>query len=476
MKKKLFKNLSLLAVLCTALLSSCGNSSSSSDVITIHFWHTFGQDIQQSMNAKIESFKELVLKNEGVKVDVVLDYQGAYDDIKTKVLRGFSSGNTPTIAVAYPDHVAEYLSSESKDGEYVVNLDTLMKDSELGFTKDDYLNPSGLGSDDFIPSFLEEGQSYLKSGTYSLPLMKSTEVMFYDQANVFKLLSDYDSSITNKEEYMNSLTWDKFMDILKFAKKNLANYGTNLEVPLIYDSDANLYITDCYQNKIDYLSVKDGKGSCDFNNSASKAMVSKLKSNFDEGLFLTKGTNNNEYGSNKFTASACLFSIGSSGGAGYNDPGAASFKVGVAKVPSFNKENDYFVSQGPTLTLLNSSGVDSATNASRVKYGWKFIKYITNTENSASLCLDSNGYIPVRASSFTDSEYASYLALDDFLPRCASVVYNKINGKYLNYPVFKGSATARDEVGGVLTQVFLDKKTVDQAFEDAYNHTLIAMN
>src|SRR5574344_1868487 len=179
MKKKLFKNLSLLAVLCTALLSSCGNSSTSSDVITIHFFYIFGQDIQQSMNAKIESFKELVLKNEGVKVDVVLDYQGAYDDIKTKVLRGFSSGNTPTIAVAYPDHVAEYLSSESKDGEYVVNLDTLMKDSELGFTKDDYLNPSGLGSDDFIPSFLEEGQSYLKSGTYSLPLMKSTEVMFY---------------------------------------------------------------------------------------------------------------------------------------------------------------------------------------------------------------------------------------------------------------------------------------------------------
>lgn len=476
MEKKLIKIISPIALLCAALISSCGNSPADANEVTIHFWHTFGQDIQQSLIGKIESFEELVQKTENVKVNVVLDYQGSYDDIKIKVLRGFSSGNTPTIAVAYPDHVAEYLSNESKDGEYVVNLDTMMNDSKVGFINNDYLNPNGLGSEDFLASFLEEGQSYLKEGTYSLPLMKSTEVMFYDKVNVFKLLGDYDSSITNKEDYMNSLTWDKFMNILKFAKSKLTDYGTNLDTPLIYDSDANLYITDTYQSNIDYLSINKGIGSCDFNNLESKAMVSKLKNYFDDGLFLTKGTNNNEYGSNKFTASECLFSIGSSGGAGYNDPGAASFEVGVCKVPSFNSSNDYYVSQGPTLTLLNSSGIDSATNAKRIEYGWKFIKYITNTENSASLCLDSNGYIPVRSSSFESEDYSSYLKLDDFLPRCADVVYSNINGKYLNYPVFKGSATARDEVGGIITQVFLDKKTVDKAFEDAYNNTLIAMN
>jgi len=478
--KKRFKRTSnliigLTAIFSAALISSCGTSSSS-DEITIHFWHTFGQDIQQSVTSKINAFEDLIYKNEGVKVSISLDYQGGYDDIKTKVLRGFSSGDTPTIAVAYPDHVAEYLSNESYDEEYVVNLDNLINDSEVGFSSESYLNPDGYGIDDFVPSFLEEGQSYLKSGTYSLPLMKSTEVMFYDEDNVNKLIGAYDSTIYNKAEFMQTLTWDKFMDLLKFAKTNLTNYGSNLQVPLIYDSDSNLFITDSYQNNYDYLSVKNDKSSCDFNNNNSKAMVQKLKEYYDQGLFITKGTNNNEYGSNKFVASECLFSIGSSGGAGYNDPGSASFNVGICKVPSFNKDNSYYVSQGPTLTLLNSHGVNTETNALRVKYAWKFLKYLTNTDSSASICLDSNGYIPVRESSFKTEEYQAYLKEDDFLPRCANVVYNDINGKYLNYPVFKGSATVRDEVGGIITQVFLGKKTLEKAFTDAYNNSLIAMN
>lgn len=475
-KKKTIKRFLLMSISLLGMISfsSCGNNSDS-DTLTIHFWHTFGQETQNSLTPKINEFEKLVLEKTGTKIDLVMDYQGGYDDIKNKVIRGFSSGDTPTIAVAYPDHVAEYLSNETYDGEYVVNLEDYMNDATVGFSGEEYLNPTGLGSSDFVESFLEEGQGYVKKGTYSLPFMKSTEVLFYDESNVFRLLQDYDSSIANKEEYLNNLTFDKFMDILRFAKKNLSDYGTELIVPLIYDSDANLYITDSYQNDIPYVSVNDGKGSCDFVNEKAKSMVSKLKGYYDEGLFLTKGTNNNEYGSNKFTASQCLFSIGSSGGAGYNDPGAASFRVGIAKVPSFNKDNEKYVSQGPTLTLLNSRSIDSEFNKKRVEYGWKFIKYITNTQNSSDLCIDSNGYIPVRKSSFETEDYVSYLAEDDFLPRCGNVVYKEINGNYLNYPVFKGTATARNEVGGIITQVFLDKKNVEDAFKDANNNTLIAM-
>lgn len=452
----------------------CGNKAD--DGLTIHFWHTFGQDIQNTLTSKINKFEELVLENTGDKVDIVLDYQGGYDDIKNKIIRGFSSGDTPTIAVAYPDHVAEYLSSETTDGEYVVNLEKYMEDANVGFGSESYLNEKGLGSSDFIESFLNEGQNYIKEGTYSLPLMKSTEVMFYDQENVFRLLQDYDPSIGNKEAYLNSISFDEFMNILRFAKKDLSKYGTNLEVPLIYDSDSNLYITNTYQESIPYVSQNNGKGNCDFVNAKAKAMVEKLKGYYDEGLFLTKGTNNNEYGSNKFTASQCLFSIGSSGGAGYNDPGAASFTVGISKVPAFNQNNVKYISQGPTLTLLNSHFIDSETNTRRVDYAWKFLKYITNTQNSSDICIDSNGYIPVRKSSFETDDYKNYLLETDFLPRCSKVVYNEINGNYLNYPVFKGTATARNEVGGIITQVFLEKKSVDTAFDDAKNNTLIAMN
>ena len=61
------------------------------------------------------------------------------------------------------------------------------------------------------------------------------------------------------------------------------------------------------------------------------------------------------------------------------------------------------------------------------------------------------------------------------MPRCANVVANEINGNYFNYPVFKGTARARDNVGGIITQVFLGQKDIDKAFADAESDANIGM-
>ena len=55
------------------------------------------------------------------------------------------------------------------------------------------------------------------------------------------------------------------------------------------------------------------------------------------------------------------------------------------------------------------------------------------------------------------------------MPRTAKAVINEINGNYFNYPVFKGTANCREQVGGIITQVLLDKKDIDTAFNDAYS-------
>ena len=57
----------------------------------------------------------------------------------------------------------------------------------------------------------------------------------------------------------------------------------------------------------------------------------------------------------------------------------------------------------------------------------------------------------------------------------ADIVTGDINGNYFNTPCFKGSATARDAVGGIITQVFAGEKTIDEAFSDAENTTLNQM-
>ena len=100
---------------------------------TVTFWHTFGQIPLASLEKKVETFKKLVLENEGVEVAVELSYQGAYKDMPKKVTTGLATGEAPTIAVAYPDHVADYFQEEDVEGKYVVNLDTFINDSNLTF-------------------------------------------------------------------------------------------------------------------------------------------------------------------------------------------------------------------------------------------------------------------------------------------------------------------------------------------------------
>ena len=103
------------------------------------------------------------------------------------------------------------------------------------------------------------------------------------------------------------------------------------------------------------------------------------------------------------------------------------------------------------------------------------MKYLTSEEVNIDICMSSNGYAPVRESCYTNEVYASYLEESDFMPRCAKVVAEEINGNYFNYPVFKGTATARDQVGGIITQVLLGEKDIDKAFADAEEQTNIAM-
>ena len=475
MTRKL-KTILVSSLLCTSfLVSSCGKTEE--DANRIIFWHTFGQDIEIVVQNKVNEFERLYEEQTGEEITIDLEYQGGYDEILDKIERGFAVGNIPTIAVAYPDHVADYLSYESDDQTWVYNLEDFFDDEEIGFGKQEYLNPSLKGAEDFVPSFLDEGSHYIKEGIYSLPLMKSSEVLLYNEDLLAIVLSDYDSSITNIEEYMNNISWDEFIDLLRYIAKDLNKYGNGLITPLVYDSDANFYIGQSFQRNIPYVSMSNGKGSIDFNNDQAKAMVQEIKGWYDEGLLLTKGTNNNEYGSDTFTNMECIFTIGSTGGAGYNDPGAAGFNVGIAKVPavSDNSELQKYVSQGVTLTLMKNNRLSEETNDKRARIGWQLMKWLTNEENNIDICLASNGYAPVRTSCYTNEIYASYLEESDFMPRCANVVANQINGNYFNYPVFKGTAAARDNVGGIITQVLLGNETIDEAFDRAEQLTNIQM-
>ena len=455
-------------------LTGCGNNKS--DGVEVIFWHTFGKTIITELESHISEFEDYIQQTEGKKVKVTLKYQGGYDDILRKVRDGFSVGTTPTMAIAYPDHVAEYMQAEKTPGQFVVNLDNYMNDPEYGFGTEEKMGDTA-GKDDIVADFLAEGQQYKNSGTYSLPLMKSTEIMFYNKTLVQKVFSYYNPSILGDQidEFMSTMTWSQFMDICKVAVEHKSDISPTLEEPFRYDSDSNFFITQLSQSGYNFLSTDEsGNPVLAFDSAEAKEVVRGLKANYDEGLFTTKGVEGT-YGSDAFTKGECIFTVGSSGGAGYNFPTGDSFEVGIAKVPAISNENAKYITQGPTVTLLRNSKLSDEKNDEAVKYGWRFLKYLLTPNVNVSICINSEGYIPVRESCYKTEDYNTFLDSGIELSRCASVVINQIDGHYITNPVFRGSATARNEAGGILTQVFLGNKTIDAAFSDAVNQTRLAM-
>ena len=451
--------------------SQSGLSSVPTEKVTVTFWTPFGQKNGEALEEKAAQFSRLVKQNEGVDVEIVHVYKGGYDDIAYNITNGFSAGNVPTMAIAYPDHVADYLSAGE---DYVYDLTSYFSDASIGFGKQSYLDDTE-GVDDFVEAFMDEGTHYVKEGIYSMPFMKSSEVMFYNVGAAERAMAYYDPAIAaagKTKEKIASMSWDELIALSRVAVEHKAEVLQSLKTPIWYDSDSNLFISKMYQNEIPYSSIAaSGKGSIDFANGEARtqaeAMVTALREAHDDGLLITKGSGENLYGSDAFKNQECIFEIGSSGGTGYNDPEGSAFTVGVAKVPA-SHENPLYVSQGPTMTFLKNPKLSKVENDLRMRYAWQFAKYITNAPSNVYLCIyGSEGYLPVRYSAYDTPEFAEFLEEGEIYADSARVLINDIDGRYFNSPVFKGSAELRDQVGGVITEALSTSQNISDLFDKA---------
>ena len=81
--------------------------------VEIEFWHAMSGPNEAAVNQLVEDFNATVGQEKGITVKPI--YQGAYNDLKSKVTAAIKAKTAPAISQAYPDWVAEYLQSGSKD-------------------------------------------------------------------------------------------------------------------------------------------------------------------------------------------------------------------------------------------------------------------------------------------------------------------------------------------------------------------------
>ena len=403
--------------------------------VTIKFYHQMGAALQEILNSAIADFNELY-PNITVEHSSYGDYNGIRDQIKTEI----SVGNQPNLAYCYPDHISLYNIAGA-----VQTLDSLI-DGQYGFTAEQKA--------DFVSAYYNEGKAFGDGKMYSLPVSKSTEVLYYNE------------TFFTENNLTVPTTWEEMEAVCRKIKEIDPTC-----IPLGYDSEANWFITMCEQYGSDYTSATGDNFL--FDNETNQNFVKMFRTWYQEKLVTTEELSGG-YTSALFTGESdsgtrCYMCIGSTGGATYQQPnqtnGEYEFEVGIATIPQVDPANPKVISQGPSLCIFKNA------DTQEVLASWLFAKFLTTDVNFQASVSMNNGYAPVIQSVKSNPIYADFLAsasTANIQAYAVKVALDQANAYYVS-PAFNGSSVARDQVGLLIQKCFaLEGNDVDAAIAKAF--------
>ena len=466
--------LSLLLVLAMALsLAACGgnggkdNSGSGSNAgnpkgnfevpeggydgseVTVKFYHTMGANLSSVLEDYIVEFNKLY-----PNITIQHEQVGNYDDVRDQIVQEISIQGQPNIAYCYPDHVALYNLAQA-----TITLDSLIESDIEVKRADGTTEILGLTDEqkaDFIEGYYNEGKQFGDGLMYTLPLSKSTEVLYYNK------------TFFDQHGLKVPTTWDELEQVCAEIKKIDPE-----STPLGYDSESNWFINMCEQLGSPYTSAKEGEHYL-FDNEENHAFVKKFNGWYQKGYVTTQELYGS-YTSGLFVATTgnrSYMSIGSSAGATHQRPaqvdGAYPFDVGIAPIPQADASNPKVISQGPSLCIFGKE------NDQEVIASWLFVKYLTTTVEFQAEFGMASGYVPVLKSVSEHPVYADYLAGANGGSNIAALstkVCLEQADAYYTSPAFNGSSAAREQVGTLLMKCLTLTDNIDaeieKAFEDA---------
>ena len=451
MMKKFLSITLAIALILTSMLGLTTASASEFDAgydgseVTIRFYHTMGSNLTTVLDAYIPEFNAIY---PNIKVEYTS--VGSYDDVRDQIATEITVGAQPNIAYCYQDHVAMYNLAMA-----VQTLDELIDSPAVGLTAEQKA--------DFIPGYYAEGAMFGDGKMYTLPMSKSTEVLYYNK------------TFFEANNIAVPTTWDELEAVCAQIKAIDPK-----SIPLGYDSEANWFITMCEQLKSPYTSATEPNFL--FDNDANKAFIKRFNEWYQKG-YVTTQTLYGAYTSGLFTSTdevKSYMSIGSSAGATYQRPakgadGSYPFEVGIATIPQADVNNKKVISQGPSLCIFKKS------NPQEVIASWLFVKFLTTTVEFQAEFSMASGYVPVLKSVAEHPVYADFLASadgGDFISALSAKVCLEQADAYYTSPAFEGSSEARDQAGTIITTALpaadIDA-VIDSIFEDAMDECEFAI-
>ena len=444
MMKKFLSITLAIALILTSMLGLTTASASEFDAgydgseVTIRFYHTMGSNLTTVLDAYIPEFNAIY---PNIKVEYTS--VGSYDDVRDQIATEITVGAQPNIAYCYQDHVAMYNLAMA-----VQTLDELIDSPAVGLTAEQKA--------DFIPGYYAEGAMFGDGKMYTLPMSKSTEVLYYNK------------TFFEANNIAVPTTWDELEAVCAQIKAIDPK-----SIPLGYDSEANWFITMCEQLKSPYTSATEPNFL--FDNDANKAFIKRFNEWYQKG-YVTTQTLYGAYTSGLFTSTdevKSYMSIGSSAGATYQRPakgadGSYPFEVGIATIPQADVNNKKVISQGPSLCIFKKS------NPQEVIASWLFVKFLTTTVEFQAEFSMASGYVPVLKSVAEHPVYAEFITSadgGDFVSALSAKVCLEQADAYYTSPAFNGSSEARDQVGNIITKA-LPAANIDSVIDDIFQDAI----
>lgn len=360
-------NKRILATILTATLGvgmfvGCGKKNNATaeivkelnNPVSIEMWHYLNGKQAEVLDSIIQDFNS----NNNMGITVTAVNQGNIGDLNKKVITASQSNSLPAIINVYPD-IATGLINQNK----IIDLSPYVNDSTVGM-KSDIEN-------DFYKTFIDEVSQWGKDAVYGIPMTKSTEVLYVNKTMLEKLGYTMDD--------LKDLTVEKLAEISKKCKDELGVVGFG------FDSSSNAFISSLKMDGKDFVTI-DGKINVD--NDWVKTFMNYYKDEVDSGYFRIPGEDT--YLSGPFSNQKLLMYQGSSAGAAHIKTDGA-FEVGVVEVPVFQGKDKAVIQQGASLFVTSDVSPEAQFAA------YEFIKYATNTENTAKFAV-ATGYLPVRKS------------------------------------------------------------------------------
>jgi len=387
--------------------------------LELSFWHAMSGANEEAMQKITDDFMK-----ENPNIKVTLMNQGGYRDLFDKLMASAKSNQLPTISQIYSNRLSWYVAKG-----LVEDLTPYMNDAENGFTQADY--------DDIPKMFLDDG--IWDGKQYAIPFNKSQMVLYYNEG----MLNEAGVSVPT--------TWEEWAEA---SKKLSVDKDGDGEADIYGTVFANNLSTDIipWFKQAGGTTIDRETGELMFDTDSAKEAVEFLNGMIQSKTARLAGDDkNSNIPLQQGRAAMC---VASTSALPYIESGTMEgIRINCAPLPSYKTDDQLFY--GTNVTVFNTS-----TDAEK-QAAWKYIKFLTNTENTAYFG-SQTGYIPVRKSAQDVPVFKAVLEAKPMKKVPFACMDRGFQGER-----HIGSINALDALGEELNLVFSGEKDIDSALKDA---------